>query len=93
MAVYDLNEVWPHDILVYNTAIPTLDDGVDHTFEITVDAGRMLVYIDGVNHLDYDLPTLLDPEVMIGWGAHNGVKTGTKTIDNIVVACTAPDGA
>lgn len=93
VAVYDLNEVWPHDILVYNTAIPTLDDGVDHTFEITVDAGRMLVDIDGVNHLDYDLPTLLDPEVMIGWGAHNGVKTGTKTIDNIVVACTAPDGA
>ena len=92
VAVYSLNETWPHTILVHNTSIPRLDDGVDHTFEITVNAGRILVDIDGLNYLDYDLPTLPDPEVMIGWGAHNGVMTGTKTVDNIVVSCRPPEG-
>jgi hypothetical protein len=92
VAVYQITEAWPHEMLVWDTSVPNLNDGVNHTFEVFVDAGRIQVAIDGTDYIDYDLPSYPYDEVMLGWGAHNGVMTSNTTVDNIVVACRKPGG-
>lgn len=54
-----------------------------------MNSGRVRVAIDGTEYINYDIPDYDYDDVLVGWGAHNGVLTSTATIDNVIIACSA----